>query len=65
MLLVGYFRSCDVCSVLVYIDVCNDLVCGDVCSILLPTMRLEIFCSLSLSIVVAEGRDFWLSATTT
>ena len=64
MLFVGYCRSCDVCSVLVYIDVCSDLVCVDACSIWLPTMRSEIFCSLSLSIVAAEGRDFVLSATT-
>ena len=65
-----------------YIDVCSDLVRGDESSILLPTMELEILCSLSSSIAVAdgrvlvvchcslllivvvEGRDFGLSATT-
>ena len=41
---------------LVYIDVCSDLVFDDVCSILLPTMQSDIFGSLSLLIVVAEGR---------
>ena len=46
------FCSCD----LVYIDVCSDLVFGDVCSILLPTMRSDIFGSLSLLIVMADGR---------
>ena len=45
-------------SVLVCIDVFSDLVFGDVCSILLPTMRSDIFCSLSLLIVVEDGRDF-------
>ena len=50
------FYSCDVRSDLVYIDMCRDLVFGDVCSILLPTMRSEIFCSLSWLIVVADGR---------
>ena len=50
------FYSYDVCSDLVYIDVCSDLVFGDVWSILLPTMRSDIFCSLSLWIVVADGR---------
>ena len=44
-------------SVLVCIDVCSDLVFGEVCSILLPTMRSEIFQSLSLLIVVEDGRD--------
>ena len=43
MLFVHCFGSCDVCSVLVYIDVCSDLVCGDACNILLPTMWSEIF----------------------
>ena len=38
------FCSCDVRSDLVYINVCCDLVFGDVCSILLPTIRSEIFC---------------------
>ena len=50
------FCSCEVRSNLVYIDVCSDLVFGDVCSILLPTMRSNIFYSLSLLIVVADGR---------
>ena len=50
------FFSCDVRSDLVYIDVCNDLVFGDVYSILLPTMRSDIFGSLLLLIVVADGR---------
>ena len=50
------FCSCDVRSNLVYIDVCSDLVFGDVCSIMLPTMRSDIFGSLSLLIVVADGR---------
>ena len=45
-LFVCCFGSCDVCSVLVYIDVCSDLVSGDEYNILLPTMRSEIFCSL-------------------
>ena len=57
-LFVCCFRSSDVCNVLVYIDVCSDLVVGDACSILLPTMRSEIFCSLSLLIVVEDGRNF-------
>ena len=39
-----------------YIDVCTDLIRGDACSILLPTMRSEILCSLSSSIAVANGR---------
>ena len=50
------FCSCDVCSDLVYIDVCNYLVFGDVCSILLPAMWSDIFGSLLLLIVVADGR---------
>ena len=50
------FCSCDVRSDLVYIDVCSDLVFGDVWSILLPIMRSDIFGSLSLWIVVADGR---------
>ena len=50
------FCSCEVRSHVVYIDVCSDLVFGDVCSILLPTIRLDIFVSLSLLIVVADGR---------
>ena len=50
------FCSCDVRSDLVYTDVCSDLLFGEVCSILLPTMRSEIFCSLSLLIVVTDGR---------
>ena len=50
------FCSCDVRSDLVYLDVCSDLVFGDVCSILLPTMRSDTFGSLSLLIVVADGR---------
>ena len=37
------FYSCDVRSVLFRINVCSDLVFGDVCSILLPTMRSDIF----------------------
>ena len=47
MLFVRCFRPCDVCS---------DLIRGDVCSILSPTMRSEISCSLSSSIAVADGR---------
>ena len=45
-------------SDLAYIDVCSDLVFGDVCSILLPTMQSDsdIFGTLSLLIVVADGR---------
>ena len=39
-----------------YIDVRSDLVRGDACSILLLTMWLEILCSLSLSIAVADER---------
>ena len=50
------FYSCDVRSDRVYIDVCSRLVFGDECSILLPTMRSDIFCSLSLLVVVAVGR---------
>ena len=50
------FCSCDVRSDLEYIDVCSDLMFGDVCSILLPTMRLDIFSSLLLLIVAADGR---------
>ena len=50
------FCSGDVCSDLVYIDVCSDLVFGDVWSILLPIMQSDIFCSISLSIVAADGR---------
>ena len=45
-------------SDLTYIDVCHDLVDGDECSILLPTMRWEIFCSLSSLDVVVDGRAF-------
>ena len=55
MLFVRYFRPCDMCSVLIYLDVCSDLVRGDPCSILLPTMRSEISGSLSTSIAVADG----------
>ena len=51
------FYSCDVRSYLVCIDVCSDLVFGDACSNLLPTMRSEIFGSLSLLIVVEDGCD--------
>ena len=43
-------------SDLVYIEVCRDLVFGDVCSILLQTMRSEIFCSLSSLDVVTDVR---------
>ena len=50
------FCSCDVHSDLVYIDACSDLVFGDVCNILLRTMRSDIFGSLLLLIVVADGR---------
>ena len=55
MLFVRCFRPCDLCSVLIYLDVCSDLIRGDVCSILSPTMRSEIFDSLSSSIAVADG----------
>ena len=44
------------CADVFYIDVCSDLVFGSMCSILLPTMRSYIFGSLSLLIVVADGR---------
>ena len=57
-LFVCCFCSCDVRSDLVYIDVCSDLVFADMCSILLPTMRSEIFCFLSSSINVVDGRGF-------
>ena len=50
------FCSCDVRNDLIDMDVCSDLVFGDVCSILLPTMQSDIFYSLSLLIVVADGR---------
>ena len=56
MLFFLYFRSCEVCNVLVYIDVCSDLVRNDACSILLPTMWSEIFLSLFLLDVLADGR---------
>ena len=55
------FCSCDLRSDLVYIDVCSNLVFGDVCSILLPTMRSDFFGSLSLLIVVADGRVLVIS----
>ena len=42
------FCSCEVRSDLVSINVCSDLMFGDVCSILLPTMRSDIFGSLLL-----------------
>ena len=45
-------------SDLVHIDMCSDLVFGGMCSIVLPTMRFEIFCSLSWLIVVGDGRGF-------
>ena len=51
-----YIHTCDACSDLVYINVCSDLVFSDMRSILLPTMRSNIFGSLSLLIVVADGR---------
>ena len=57
------FRPCDVCSVLIYLDVCSDLVRGDLCSILLPTMRSEIFGSLSLLHFVADGRNSIVATT--
>ena len=57
MLFVRCFRSCDVCSVLNFLDVCSDLVRGDACSILLPTMRSEIFGSLSSLDFVTDGRN--------
>ena len=43
---------------LVYADECSELVFMDVCSILLPTMRSEICCSLSSLDIVADERDF-------
>ena len=43
-------------------NVRSDLIYIDVCSILLPTMRLEIFCPLLLLIVVVDGRAL-VSAT--
>ena len=57
MLFVRCFRSCDVCSVLVYKDVSSDLVRGDACSILLPTMRSEIFGSFSSLDFVTDARN--------
>ena len=57
MLFVHCFRPCDMCSILIYIDVCSDLVRGDACSILLPTMRSEIFDSLSSLDFVTDGRN--------
>ena len=50
------FCSCDVRSDLVYIDVCSDLVFGVMCSILLTTMRSDVFGSLSSLIVMADRR---------
>ena len=52
------FCSWNVRSDLVCTEMCSDLVFGDVCSILLPTMRSDIFGSLSLLIVVEDGRNF-------
>ena len=63
MLFVRCFCPCDVCSVLVCIDVCSDLVRGDACSILLPTMRSEIFGSLSSLDFVTEGRNAIVATT--
>ena len=48
-------------SDLVHIGVCSDLVFGDVRSILLPTMRSDIFGSLLLLIVEADGRVLVIS----
>ena len=55
MLFVRCFHPYDVCSVQIYLDVGSDLVRGNACSILLLTMRSEIFGSLSSSIAVADG----------
>ena len=55
MLFVRCFCPYDVCSVQIYLDVGSDLVRGNACSILLLTMRSEIFGSLSSSIAVADG----------
>ena len=46
-----------------YIDVCSDLVRGDVCSILLPTMRSEIFGSLSSLDFVTDERNSIVATT--
>ena len=45
-------------SNLVYINLCSDLVVGDACSILLSTMRSEIFCSLSSLDVMVDRYGF-------
>ena len=63
MFFVRCFRLCHVCSVLVYLDVCRDLVRGDACSILLPTMRSEIFGSLSSLDFVMDGRNLIVATT--
>ena len=63
MLFVRCFRPCDVGSVLIYLDVCSDLIRGDVCSMLLPTMRSEIFCSLSSLDFVKDGRNSIVATT--
>ena len=64
MLFVRRFCSCDECSLLVYLDVCSDLVRGDeTCSILLPTMRSEIFGSLSSLDFVPDGRNSIVAIT--
>ena len=63
MLFVRCFRPCDVCSVLVYSDVCSDLVCGFACSILLPTMRSEIFGALSSLDFVKDRRNSIVATT--
>ena len=63
MLFVRCFRPCDVCSVLIYLDVCSDLIRGDTRSILLATMRSEIFDSLSSLDFVTDGRNSIVAKT--
>ena len=63
MLFVRCFRPCDVCSVLIYLGVCSDLARGDACSILLPTMRSEIFDSLSSLDFVTDGHNSIVATT--
>ena len=46
------------CPLLFSCDVSSDLVYIDVCRIWLPTMRSEIFCSLSSLDFVTDGRNF-------
>ena len=63
MLFVRCFRPCDVCSVLIYLDGCSNLIRNDACSISMPTMRSEIFGSLSLLGFVTDGRNSIVAST--